>query len=101
MAAPHTWRLTNLTNSRTSRYRRLVLMNLYDAKTRLSALVEEAAAGKEIIIAKNGKPRARLVALRTAARRQPGRAKGRIWMSADFDAPLPHDILAGFTGTGE
>ena len=58
-----------------------MLLNLYDAKMRLSALVEEAAAGKEIIIAKTGKPRARLVALRPATRRQPGRAKGKIWMS--------------------
>jgi prevent-host-death family protein len=74
-----------------------MLLNLYDAKTRLSALVEEAAAGKEIIIAKAGKPRARLVALRPAAR-QPGRAKGKIWIAADFDAPLPPDVLAGFTG---
>ena len=71
--------------------------NLYEAKTRLSALVEEAAAGTEIIIAKAGKPRARLVAVRPA-RRKPGRAKGKIWMAADFDAPLPPEVLAGFTG---
>ena len=74
------------------------MLNLYEAKTRLSALVEEAAAGKEIIIAKNGRPRAKLVAYREAARRKPGRAKGRIWMSADFDAPLPKDVLEAFSG---
>lgn len=74
------------------------MLNLYEAKTRLSALVEEAAAGKEIIIAKNGRPRAKLVAYRETARRKPGRAKGRIWMSADFDAPLPKDLLDAFAG---
>jgi prevent-host-death family protein len=74
------------------------VLNLYDAKTRLSALVEEAAAGAEIIIAKAGKPRAKLVAIRHAARRQPGRAKGRIWIAADFDAPLPDAVLDEFGG---
>jgi prevent-host-death family protein len=72
-------------------------INLYDAKTHLSTLVEEAAAGAEIVIAKNGRPRARLVAVRSHARR-PGSAKGRIRMSADFDAPLPADVLEGFLG---
>jgi len=75
------------------------VLNLYDAKTRLSALVEEAAAGAEIIIAKAGKPRAKLVAIRPATRRQPGRAKGRIWIAADFDAPLPDAVLDAFGGT--
>lgn len=72
-------------------------INLYEAKTQLSALVEEAAAGGEIIIAKAGKPRARLVPMRPPLRR-PGRAKGKVWMSADFDAPLPDAILRGFAG---
>ena len=74
------------------------VLNLYDAKTRLSALVEAAAAGEEIIIAKAGKPRAKLVALRPTAGRQPGRAKGQIWMAADFDAPLPEALLDAFGG---
>ena len=74
-------------------------LNLYEAKTRLSQLVEEAAAGEEIVIAKAGKPRARLVALTVPARRRrPGGSKGRIWVAADFDAPLPDDVLAGFLG---
>ncbi len=72
-------------------------INLYEAKTQLSALVEEAAAGGEIIIAKAGKPRARLVPMPPPLRR-PGRAKGKVWMSADFDAPLPDAILRGFAG---
>lgn len=73
-------------------------LNLYEAKTRLSALVDEAAAGAEIIIAKNGRPLAKLVPVRPARRRQPGRGKGKIRMSADFDAPLPDDVLEGFLG---
>lgn len=76
------------------------MLNLYDAKSQLSALVEEAAAGAEIIIAKAGKPRAKLVPLGPVARRKPGRAKGKIRMATDFDAPLPDDVLAGFTGGG-
>ena len=72
-------------------------LNLYEAKTQLSALVDRAAAGEEIIIAKHGRPRARLVPLKSAARRRPGRGKGRIWMSADFDAPLPAAVLQAFT----
>ena len=75
-----------------------MLLNIYEAKTRLSALVEEAAAGAEIIIAKNGRPRAKLVPIRDAARRTPGRAKGKIRIAGDFDAPLPQGVLNGFTG---
>jgi prevent-host-death family protein len=73
-------------------------LNLYDAKTHLSALVEEAAAGAEIIIAKNGRPRARLVAIREPRRRRPGSARGKIRMTADFDAPLPAAMLDAFNG---
>lgn len=73
------------------------MLNLYDAKARLSSLVEEAAAGAEIIIAKAGKPRAKLVAVRPVAQRRPGSAKGKIWIAADFDASLPDDLLAAFT----
>ena len=73
-------------------------LNLYDAKTHLSSLVDEAAAGAEIIIAKNGKPLAKLVAFRTASARKPGSAKGKIHLTADFDAPLPEAIIAAFSG---
>ncbi|HEX5217257.1 MAG TPA: type II toxin-antitoxin system prevent-host-death family antitoxin [Vicinamibacterales bacterium] len=73
-------------------------MNLYDAKTHLSSLVDEAAAGAEIIIAKNGKPLAKLVGVRPPAGRTPGRAKGKIHLGADFDAPLPDALLAAFNG---
>jgi prevent-host-death family protein len=74
-------------------------VNLYEAKTQLSELVERAAAGEEIIIAKAGKPRARLVPLAAAKTlRKPGALKGKIWIADDFDDPLPPEILAGFMG---
>lgn len=56
-------------------------VNLYEAKTRLSQLVEEAAAGEEIIIAKAGKPTARLVPLSAAKQvRVPGGWEGKVWL---------------------
>lgn len=73
----------------------VVMLNLYEAKTQLSSLVDQAAAGKEIIIAKNGKPMAKLVPIRERVRRKPGRLKGKVWMSKDFDAPMP-DLHAAF-----
>lgn len=73
-------------------------LNLYEAKTQLSALVDQAAAGQEIVIAKAGKPLARLVPFRSVRRRTPGRGKGAIWMAADFDAPLPDELLKAFDG---
>lgn len=74
-------------------------LNLYEAKTRLSRLVEDAAKGEEIVIAKAGVPRARLVGLASRKRaRRPGGAKGRIWIGADFDAPLPPGLLTAFRG---
>lgn len=70
-------------------------LNLYEAKTQLSSLVDQAAAGAEIIIAKNGKPMAKLVPIRERPLRKPGRLKGKIWMSKDFDAPMP-DVIEAF-----
>jgi prevent-host-death family protein len=72
-----------------------IIKNLYEAKTELSSLVERAARGEEIVIAKNGRPMARLTRLQSAAgRRVPGCGKGKIWIADDFNAPLPDDILA-------
>ncbi len=74
-------------------------VNLYEAKTHLSELVERAARGEEVVIAKAGQPRARLVALAAARRaRKPGAWKGRVVIAPDFDAPLPEDVLAAFEG---
>jgi prevent-host-death family protein len=70
-------------------------VNLYEAKTHLSALVDRAADGEEIVIAKAGKPRARLLPVAAAqTRRRPGGGRGKVWVAADFDAPLPPDVLA-------
>jgi prevent-host-death family protein len=92
--------LTNLTNSIPGASVVVMsrMLNLYDAKARLSALVEEAAAGGEIVIAKAGKPRAKLVPVRQAGRRRPGQAKGKIWIAADFDAALPDVLVDAFAG---
>jgi len=72
-------------------------VSLYDAKTHLSELVEQAAQGREIIIAKSGKPKARLVPLAPEDSRKYrkyglGRREG-VWIADDFDAPLPPEIL--------
>ena len=74
-------------------------VNIHQAKTQLSQLLEDVARGDEIVIAKAGKPIARLVAI--AATNQPrrrGLLKGRIAIAADFDAPLPAEVLASFEG---
>jgi len=79
-------------------------VSLYEAKTHLSELVEQAAQGREIVIAKSGKPKARLVPLvpkDTRHLRKPGRGKGRGWIAEDFDAPLPPEVLRLFTGASE
>ena len=74
-------------------------VNLYEAKTHLSELVERAARGEEVVIAKAGEPKARLVPLaRPVKHRKPGDWKGRVVMAPDFDAPLPEEILAAFEG---
>lgn len=73
--------------------------NIHEAKTQLSKLVESAGGGEEIVIAKAGKPIARLVPLAApVAPRQKGALKGKIRIGADFDAPLPDDVLAAFEG---
>ena len=74
-------------------------LNLYEAKTHLSDLVERAARGEEIVIAKAGTPMARLVPMREPeppVLRRPGMLKGKIWVADDFDAPLPPEIQKYF-----
>jgi len=71
-------------------------INIYEAKTRLSQLVEQAEKGDEVIIARAGRPVARLVAFRKpAVARKPGRLKGRIRIGRTFDHPLPADLFEG------
>ncbi|MDQ2888960.1 MAG: type II toxin-antitoxin system prevent-host-death family antitoxin [Gemmatimonadota bacterium] len=76
-------------------------LNLYEAKSHLSQLVTEAAAGAEIIIAKAGKPMARLVPLapERKPKREPGQWAGQVWIAEDDS--LPPDILAAFYGEDE
>jgi len=75
------------------------IINIHEAKTHLSRIVDEVAAGSEVIIAKAGKPMARLVPL-TGARRPKklGLMKGKIKVADDFNAPLPEDVIADFEG---
>lgn len=74
-------------------------INIHQAKTHLSKLVDRAADGHEIVIAKAGKPMARLVPY--AAKREPrrpGALRGKIRVKKDFDAPLSDDLLNEFEG---
>ncbi len=74
-----------------------VTVNVHQAKTNFSKLLGRVAMGEEVIIAKAGKPVARLVPIREKpAQRVLGLAKGRIWVAPDFDAPLPEEIIAEF-----
>lgn len=73
-------------------------VNLYEAKTHLSDLVERAAGGEDIVIAKAGTPRVRLVAVQAPRRpRSPGGWEGRVRLAADFDA-VDEEIAASFRG---
>ena len=72
-------------------------VNIHQAKTQLSRLVELAASGEEVIIAKAGKPVARLVPYAAKGKaRRPGQLRGKIRIKRNFDAPLPKEILASF-----
>ena len=72
-------------------------VNIHEAKTHLSRLVDEVSAGEEIVIAKAGKPLARLIPFREARRRRKlGLLAGRFSVPDDFDAPLPPESLASF-----
>jgi prevent-host-death family protein len=72
-------------------------VNVHQAKTQLSRLLERVERGEEIVIARNGRPVARIVPW-TGAARKPGSLKGLIHMRDDFDDPLPDDVLAAFEG---
>jgi prevent-host-death family protein len=74
-------------------------VDLKAAKVHLSRLLDQIAAGGQVIIATDGKPVARLLPHET--RREPrtlGLMKGRIWISEHFDDPLPEEIMAAFRG---
>jgi len=76
-----------------------VQVDIHEAKTHFSQLLARVERGEEVIIAKEGKPIARLVSVRERpARRVPGTAKGKVTIAPDFDAPLPEAILREFEG---
>ena len=69
-------------------------VNIYEAKTRLSQLVERAEKGEDVIIARAGRPVARLVPFRQPAiARKPGRMRGRVRVARNFNEPLPDDVF--------
>jgi prevent-host-death family protein len=74
-------------------------VNIHEAKTHLSRLLQKVAAGEEVTIARAGVPVARLVAVTPAKSIRPlGFARGQVWVADDFDAPLPDDLLKLFYG---
>ena len=73
-------------------------VNIHEAKTHLSKLLRRVTAGEEIVIARAGKPVARLVPVAEPPQpRELGRHRDEIWIADDFDT-LDEDILADFEG---
>ncbi|WP_370325088.1 type II toxin-antitoxin system Phd/YefM family antitoxin [Euzebya sp.] len=72
-------------------------VNVYEAKTHLSRLIDRALAGEEVVIGRAGKPLVRLVKLDVPVRRTPGSARNQIWMADDFDEP-DERIIDAFWG---
>lgn len=71
-------------------------VNVHEAKTHLSRLLERVAAGDEVVIAKAGKPVARLVPVAPPGKRPLGLDAGKVWIADDFNAPLPDELLDEF-----
>jgi prevent-host-death family protein len=77
------------------------IINVHAAKTHLSELLARVEAGEEIVLGRAGRPIARLVPYRQSlAPRRFGGWRGRVWISDDFDAPLPEEIDKAFRGEG-
>ena len=74
-------------------------VNIYDAKTQLSRLVDQAARGEDVVIARSGKPVARLTRITPQPKkRRLGVLDGQFKVPDDFNAPLPADVLSAFEG---
>ena len=73
-------------------------VNIHEAKTHLSKLLERVEHGSEVVIARAGRPIARLVPYARPGKRVLGQDAGRVYIAPDFDAPLPDDILRDFEG---
>ena len=77
----------------------MAVINVYDARAKLSRLIDRAVAGEEIVIARKGRPVVRLVPVREELRpREPGALKGLFEVPDSFFEPLPDDILDAFEG---
>ena len=72
------------------------VVNVHEAKTHLSRLLDRVTAGDEVVIAKAGTPVARLIPFQAGRGRVLGGDEGRVEIVDDFDAPLPDDLLADF-----
>lgn len=78
---------------------KVATVSIYEAKTHLSHLVDRALRGDQIVITRHGRPVARLVpAAQPRKPRRLGALRGKIRVAADFDAPLPNDLLVLFEG---
>ena len=76
----------------------MAVVNVHEAKTQLSRLLAQVEAGEEVVIARNGKPVARLVSVQRRGKRQFGSMKGRIRLDDSFFDPLPEEELAAWEG---
>ncbi len=74
------------------------VVNIHEAKTHFSKLIDSVLHGHEVLIAMAGKPVAKLGPIEKKPQRKPGSLKGKIKISKDFDAPLPDEILEDFEG---
>lgn len=73
-------------------------VNMHEAKTDLSRLVERALAGEDVVIARAGVPAVRLVPVQQTGKRRLGQWRGKVKFREDFDAPLPEDELKLWNG---
>lgn len=73
-------------------------MNIHEAKTHFSKLLQRVEEGDEVVIARAGRPIARLVPFTGPGKRVLGQDAGRVYIAPDFDAPLPDDMLRDFEG---
>ena len=75
------------------------LVNIHDAKTNFSQLIDAVGRGEEIVTVNAGRPAARLIPIQAIHReRKPGALKGKVRVADDFDAPLPEGLFAAFEG---
>jgi prevent-host-death family protein len=73
-------------------------VNMHEAKSDLSRLVERALAGEDVVIARAGVPAVRLVPVQQTGKRRLGQWRGKVKLREDFDAPLPEDELGLWGG---